>query len=54
MGILDKLFKKQTDPSDQLDNESPGNLMLMGIIASSIIIFDDKWTDYKRRRGRYT
>jgi len=51
MGILDKLFQKQTDPSGQLDNESPGNLMLMGIIASSIIIFDDKWTDYKRRRG---
>jgi len=51
MGILDKLFKKQTDPSGQLDNESPGNLMLMGIITSSTIIFDDKWTDYKKRRG---
>jgi len=51
MGILDKLFRNQTATSNPLDNESPGSLMLMGIITSSSIIFDDKWTDYKKRRG---
>ena len=51
MGILDKIFRKQTATTNPLDNESAGNLMLMGIVTSSPIIFDDKWTDYKKRRG---
>ena len=52
MSILDKLFGKQTAITNPLDNESPGNLMLMGIITSSSIIFDDKWTNYKNRKGQ--
>ena len=52
MSILDKLFRKQTATTNPLDNESPGNLMLMGIITSSPIIFDDKWTNYKNRKGQ--
>lgn len=52
MSILDKLFRKQTATTNPLDNESPGNLMLMGIVTSSTIIFDDKWTNYKNRKGQ--
>ena len=52
MSLLDKLFRKQIETSNPLDNESPGNLMLMGIITSSPIIFDDKWTNYKNRKGQ--
>ena len=52
MSILNKLFGKQTATTNPLDNESAGNLMLMGIITSSSIIFDDKWTNYKSRKGQ--
>ncbi len=52
MSILDKLFRKQTATTNPLDNESAGNLMLMGILTSSPIIFDDKWTNYKNRKGQ--
>ena len=52
MGILDKLFKKQTDPSGQWDNESPGKFMLLGILVSSPVIFNDEWTNYKNRKGQ--
>jgi len=52
MKILDKLFKKQSDLPSQLSKESAGRLMLMGILVSSPIIFDDEWTDYKIRKGQ--
>lgn len=52
MNILDKLFKKQSDLPNQLDNESPGKLMLMGILVSSTIMFEDEWTGYKKRKGQ--
>jgi len=52
MNIFDKLLKKQPTVINQLDNESPGKLMLMGILTSSTIIFDDAWTDYKKRKGQ--
>lgn len=52
MNIFDKLIKKQSPAMNQLSNESPGKLMLMGILTSSTLIFDDSWTDYKRRKGQ--
>lgn len=52
MSILDKFFKKQLSPSDHLGNESPGKLILGGIIVSSPVIFDDEWTNYKNRIGQ--
>jgi hypothetical protein len=52
MNIFDKLLKKQSAIPNQLDIESPGKLMLMGILTSSTIIFDDAWTDYKKRKGQ--
>ena len=52
MKILDKIFKKPATMPDQLDNESPGNLMIIGILVASTLIFDDEWTDYKKRKGQ--
>jgi hypothetical protein len=52
MSIFDKHFKKQPTPSSQLNSESPGKLMLYGILMSSSIIFDDEWTNYKNRKGQ--
>lgn len=49
--MFDKFFKKQSDEQDPLKNESAGRLMLMGILTSSPIIFNDVWTDYKKRKG---
>lgn len=52
MNILDKLFKKEPALPPQLNNESAGKLMLIGMLVSSTIIFDDEWTDYKKRKGQ--
>jgi hypothetical protein len=52
MNIFDKLLKRQSPVTNQLDNESPGKLILMGILTSGTIIFDDAWTDYKKRKGQ--
>lgn len=52
MNIFDKIFKKQAALPSQLDKESAGKLMLIGILVSSTIIFDDEWTGYKRRKGQ--
>lgn len=50
--MFDKFFKKQSGQQDPLNNESAGRLMLMGILTSSTIIFDDEWSDYKKRKGQ--
>lgn len=50
--MFNKLFKKQSNSPNPLDNESAGKLMLMGILMSSPIIFDDEWMDYKKRKGQ--
>lgn len=52
MNIFDKLFKKQSALPNQLDNESPGKLMLIGILTASTVIFNDEWTGYKKRKGQ--
>jgi len=52
MSIFDKLFKKESDFPSQFGNESAGKLMLIGILVTSPIIFDDEWTNYKKRKGQ--
>lgn len=52
MSIFDKMFRKQNQLPTQLANEGPGKLMLIGILVSSTVIFNDEWTDYKKRKGQ--
>jgi len=50
--MFDKILEKQSGQQDPLDNESAGKLMLMAILVSSTIIFEDEWIDYKKRKGQ--
>lgn len=51
MGILDNFFKKEPNTDELLKNHSAGSFMILGMLVSSSIIFNDEWKDYKKRKG---
>lgn len=52
MSIFDKIFRKQSQTPKQLDDESAGKLMILGIIVTSCEIFGDDTKDYRNRIGQ--
>ena len=52
MSIFDKMFRKQNQLPTQLANESPGKLMILGIIVTSSEIFGDDAKGFRNRKGQ--